>query len=95
MPLSLSVYSRCCIRICSAMVGVPQCPLLPSLPTALQRHAPRRQAQRLEPPPCDSSRPPASTCFFVGEDFGGRWFGRTPLRMAAAVRDAGRWTGSL
>ena len=28
-----TVYSRCCIRICSAMVAVPHRPLLPSLPT--------------------------------------------------------------
>ena len=33
--VSLSVYSRCCIRICSAMVGVPHRPLLPSLPATL------------------------------------------------------------
>ena len=31
--LSLSVYSRCCARICSAMAGVPHRPLIPSLPT--------------------------------------------------------------
>ena len=31
--ISLSVYSRCCIRICSAMVGVPHRTLLPSLST--------------------------------------------------------------
>ena len=31
--LSLSVYPRRCIRICSAMVGVPHRPLLTSLPT--------------------------------------------------------------
>ena len=30
----LSVYSRCCLRVCSAMVGVPHRPLLPSLPTS-------------------------------------------------------------
>ena len=30
---SKSVYPRCCIRICSAMVGVPHRPLLLSLPT--------------------------------------------------------------
>ena len=28
----VSVYSRCCVRICSAMVGVHFRPLLPSLP---------------------------------------------------------------
>jgi len=33
--LSLSVYSRCCIRICSAMIGVNHRPLLPSLPTSI------------------------------------------------------------
>ena len=31
--LSESVYSRCCIRIRSAMVGIPHRPLLPALPT--------------------------------------------------------------
>jgi len=30
----LSVYSRCCIRTCSAMIGVPHRPLLSSLPTS-------------------------------------------------------------
>ena len=46
----LSVYSRCCIRICSAMVGVPHRPRLPSLPThpagcaELRGQVPRRQA---------------------------------------------------
>jgi len=28
-----TVYSRCCIRICSAMIGVPHSALLPALPT--------------------------------------------------------------
>ena len=35
----LSIYSRCCIRICTAIVGVPHCPLLPSLPTSTWREA--------------------------------------------------------
>ena len=39
--ISLSGYSRCCIRTCSAMVGVPQSPLLPSLPTHLAPRLPR------------------------------------------------------
>jgi len=33
IPAPRGVKSRCCIRICSAMVGVPHRPLLPSLPT--------------------------------------------------------------
>ena len=33
----LSVYSRCFIRICNAMVGVPHRPILPSLPTVRVR----------------------------------------------------------
>ena len=35
--LSLSVYSRCCIPVCSVMVGVPHRPLLPSLLTPLDQ----------------------------------------------------------
>ena len=34
VALGLSVYSQCCVRMCSAMVGVPRRPLLPRLPTA-------------------------------------------------------------
>ena len=33
IDLDAVVYSRCCIRICSAMDGVPHRPLLLSLPT--------------------------------------------------------------
>ena len=33
-PGLVGIYSRCCIRVFSAMVGVPHRPLLPSLPAA-------------------------------------------------------------
>ena len=38
LGLSSSVYSRCCIRIYSALVGVPHRPLLPLLPTRVHPH---------------------------------------------------------
>ena len=49
VPVTLtltSVYSRCCERICSAMVGVPHRPLLSSLPTThCDRHDRPRDIQ--------------------------------------------------
>ena len=60
--LSLSVYSRYCLRICSVMVGAPHRPLLPSLPTPGALALPGAALSlylSTPPPPCAATRAPA------------------------------------
>ena len=49
----MSVFPRCCIRICSAMVGVPHRPLMPSLLTAFSWHLPSLGTKVREPAAID------------------------------------------
>ena len=57
--VSVRVYPRCCIRLCSAMVRIPHRLILPSLPTVEYGHVTFKHLIQRNPrsPPCGQPHP--------------------------------------